>query len=115
MHCAERMRLWQAKSIGPRCSRYLLNADRSIFAVTTGGAAPEWERLRTLSPDQFVATIVICSDDGDFVAQPTEQPPSVTKLPKRHRQLAACGSAANFAGDGEHPANLNCGCARIFD
>src|SRR6266446_10226941 len=34
---------------------------------------------------------------------------------KRRRQLAARGSAANFEGDGEHPANLNRGCARGFE
>jgi len=52
---------------------------------------------------------------GKAGAQTTEQPPSVIKLPKRRQQLAARGSAANFAGDGKHPANINCGCDRIFD
>src|SRR6266446_10456572 len=34
---------------------------------------------------------------------------------KRRRQLAARGFAVNLAGYGEHPANLDRGCARAFD
>jgi hypothetical protein len=66
-------------------------------------------------PDSIGLDQRIGEPAGKAVAQTTEQLPSVTKLPKRRSQLAARGSAGNFAGDGEHSANFNCGCARTFD